>query len=89
MLTRMLDTDMSIYVMRGRAKGLAETFNALAEELCISTITLGDYTMASSGHDRWRATCRRYGTSLPISRCCPLMSARLYTTARSGPSLRL
>jgi tRNA(fMet)-specific endonuclease VapC len=42
MLTRMLDSDMSMYVMRGRAKGLVERFNALAEELCFSTITLGE-----------------------------------------------
>jgi tRNA(fMet)-specific endonuclease VapC len=42
MLTRMLDTDMAIYVMRGRARGLLGKFNAFAAELCISAITLGE-----------------------------------------------
>ena len=42
MLTRMLDTGMAIHVMRGRARGLLEKFNAFAPELCISAVTLGE-----------------------------------------------
>jgi tRNA(fMet)-specific endonuclease VapC len=42
MLTYMLDTNICIYVMRKRSLGLLEKFNALAEQLCISSITLGE-----------------------------------------------
>jgi tRNA(fMet)-specific endonuclease VapC len=42
MLTHMLDTDICIYVMRKRSLDLLEKFNSLAEQLCISSITLGE-----------------------------------------------
>src|SRR5437762_6574857 len=42
MLTYMLDTDISIYVMKNYPLDLREKFNALAEQLCISSITLGE-----------------------------------------------
>ena len=42
MLTHMLDTNICIYVMRNYPLGLLEKFNALAEQLCISSITLGE-----------------------------------------------
>jgi tRNA(fMet)-specific endonuclease VapC len=42
MLTYMLDTNICIYVMKTYPPGLRETFNALAEQLCISSITLGE-----------------------------------------------
>ena len=42
MLTYMLDTDICIYVMKNYPLDLREKFNALAEQLCISSITLGE-----------------------------------------------
>jgi tRNA(fMet)-specific endonuclease VapC len=42
MLTYMLDTNICIYVMRTYPPELREKFNALAEQLCISSITLGE-----------------------------------------------
>ena len=42
MLSYMLDTNICIYVMRHYPPDLREKFNALAEQLCISSITLGE-----------------------------------------------
>ncbi|ABE39898.1 type II toxin-antitoxin system tRNA(fMet)-specific endonuclease VapC [Rhodopseudomonas pseudopalustris] len=42
MLTYMLDTNICIYVMKTHPPSLREKFNALAEQLCISSITLGE-----------------------------------------------
>jgi tRNA(fMet)-specific endonuclease VapC len=42
MLAYMLDTNICIYVMTRYPPELREKFNALAEELCISCITLGE-----------------------------------------------
>jgi tRNA(fMet)-specific endonuclease VapC len=42
MLTYMLDTDICIYVMKNYPADLREKFNALAEQLCMSSITLGE-----------------------------------------------
>jgi tRNA(fMet)-specific endonuclease VapC len=42
MLTYMLDTNLCIYVMTKRSLHLLEKFNSLAEQLCISSITLGE-----------------------------------------------
>lgn len=42
MLTYMLDTNICIYVMKTYPENLREKFNALAEQLCISSITLGE-----------------------------------------------
>jgi predicted nucleic acid-binding protein len=42
MLIYMLDTDTCIYVMKNYPRGLREKFNALAEQLCLSSITLGE-----------------------------------------------
>jgi tRNA(fMet)-specific endonuclease VapC len=42
MLTYMLDTNVCIYVMTKRSLYLLEKFNSLAEQLCISSITLGE-----------------------------------------------
>src|SRR6266404_3937185 len=41
MLTYMLDTNICIYVMKNYPPDLREKFNALAEQLCMSSITLG------------------------------------------------
>jgi tRNA(fMet)-specific endonuclease VapC len=38
----MLDTNICIYVMKNYPQSLREKFNALAEQLCISSITLGE-----------------------------------------------
>jgi tRNA(fMet)-specific endonuclease VapC len=42
MLTYMLDTTICIYVMKNYPHELREKFNALAEQLSISSITLGE-----------------------------------------------
>jgi tRNA(fMet)-specific endonuclease VapC len=42
MLTYMLDTNICIYVMKNYPPNLLEKFNALAEQLCTSRITLGE-----------------------------------------------
>ncbi|MFZ1106786.1 MAG: tRNA(fMet)-specific endonuclease VapC [Rhodomicrobium sp.] len=42
MLAYMLDTNICIYVMKTYPSELREKFNALAEQLCISSITLGE-----------------------------------------------
>lgn len=42
MLTYMLDTNICIYVMKRYPLDLREKFNTLAEQLCISSITLGE-----------------------------------------------
>ncbi|MCE7026756.1 type II toxin-antitoxin system tRNA(fMet)-specific endonuclease VapC [Jiella avicenniae] len=42
MLAYMLDTNICIYVMKTYAPHVREKFNALAEQLCISSITLGE-----------------------------------------------
>jgi tRNA(fMet)-specific endonuclease VapC len=38
----MLDTNICIYVMKNYPENLQEKFNTLAEQLCISSITLGE-----------------------------------------------
>jgi tRNA(fMet)-specific endonuclease VapC len=42
MLAYMLDTNICIYVMRNYPETLREKFNLFAEQLCISSITLGE-----------------------------------------------
>src|ERR1700730_5768540 len=42
MLAYMLDTNVCIYVMKNYPLDLREKFNALAEQLCMSSITLGE-----------------------------------------------
>jgi len=42
MLAYMLDTNICIYVMKAYPEPLREKFNALAGEVCISSITLGE-----------------------------------------------
>jgi tRNA(fMet)-specific endonuclease VapC len=42
MLAYMLDTDISIYLIKNRPAHLRERFDALAGQICISTITLSE-----------------------------------------------
>lgn len=42
MLAYMLDTNICIHVMKTYPPALRDKFNALAEQLCISSITLGE-----------------------------------------------
>lgn len=42
MLTYMLDTNICIYVMKSYPAELRDRFNRCAEQLCISSITLGE-----------------------------------------------
>lgn len=44
MLRYMLDTNTCIYVIKARPPRLRERFNRLAEQLCISSITLAELT---------------------------------------------
>ena len=46
MLTYMLDTNICIYVMKNYPPTLQDKFNSLAEQICISSITLGEVPMA-------------------------------------------
>lgn len=52
MLTYMLDTNICIYVMKHYPPDLRDKFNALADQLCISSITLGElhYGAEKSAH---------------------------------------
>jgi len=42
MLSYMIDTNICIYVMKNYPADLREKFNTLADQLCISSITLGE-----------------------------------------------
>lgn len=42
MLTYMLDTNICIYVMKAYPQAVRERFNTLADQLCVSSITLGE-----------------------------------------------
>lgn len=42
MLAYMLDTNICIYVMKNYPAEMRDKFNALAEQLCISSVTLGE-----------------------------------------------
>jgi tRNA(fMet)-specific endonuclease VapC len=42
MLGYMLDTDICIYVIKNRPPALRERFNSVADQLCISSISLGE-----------------------------------------------
>jgi len=42
MLRYMLDTNICIYVIKNRPEGLRERFNRLADQLCISAVTLAE-----------------------------------------------
>jgi len=42
MLQYMLDTNICIYVIRNYPQQLLQRFNAIAEQLCVSAITLGE-----------------------------------------------
>ena len=42
MLAYMLDTNICIYLMKARPPELREKFNEIAEQLCISSIALGE-----------------------------------------------
>ena len=52
MLQYMLDTNICIYVMKNQPPKLRERFNRLAEQICISSITLGElhYGVERSQH---------------------------------------
>jgi tRNA(fMet)-specific endonuclease VapC len=54
MLAYMLDTNICIYVMKTYPPALRDKFNALADQLCISSITLGElhYGAEKSGRHK-------------------------------------
>ncbi len=52
MLQFMLDTDICIYINKNHPPKLQERFNRLAEQLCISTITLGELYFGAEKSER-------------------------------------
>jgi tRNA(fMet)-specific endonuclease VapC len=52
MLGFMLDTDLCIRVLRGRAPALRQQFNDFADELCISTITFMELLHGAAASSR-------------------------------------
>jgi tRNA(fMet)-specific endonuclease VapC len=52
MLAYMLDTNICIYVIKNYPAGLREKFNALAEQLCISSVTLGELHYGAEKSER-------------------------------------
>jgi len=54
MVEYMLDTNICIYVIQNRPAELRERFDQLADELCISTITLGELLFGAQKSARRR-----------------------------------
>ena len=52
MLRYMLDTNICIYVIKNRPEGLRERFNSLAEQLCISAVTLAEMIYGAEKSER-------------------------------------
>jgi tRNA(fMet)-specific endonuclease VapC len=52
MLRYMLDTNICIYVIKNRPQGLRERFNSLAEQLCISAVTLAEMIYGAEKSER-------------------------------------
>jgi tRNA(fMet)-specific endonuclease VapC len=52
MLRYMLDTNICIYVIKNRPPGLRERFNSLAEQLCISAVTLAEMIYGAEKSER-------------------------------------
>lgn len=52
MLNYMLDTNICIYVTKSYPQKLKERFNRLAEQLCISSITLGELHFGAEKSER-------------------------------------
>ncbi|MCC6918781.1 MAG: type II toxin-antitoxin system VapC family toxin [Alphaproteobacteria bacterium] len=52
MLAYMLDTNFCIYVMKTYPPAIRDRFNALAEQLCISSITLGELHYGAEKSER-------------------------------------
>ena len=69
MLHYMLDTDICIHVIRERPAALRPRFNAEADRLCISSVTLGEllYGAAKSpSPDRNRRTVEDFAARLDV-----------------------
>jgi tRNA(fMet)-specific endonuclease VapC len=65
----MLDTDICIYVLKDRPSRLRERFNRLAEQLCISTITLAELSYGvekSSRRDENRRAVDGFAARLDV-----------------------
>lgn len=72
MLTYMLDTNICIYVMKNYPLDLREKFNSLAEQLCISSITLGELHFGAEKSERRIEEPDSHRTFHGASRCCRL-----------------
>ncbi len=58
MLRYMLDTDISIYVIKSRPPELRDRFDRLAEQLCISAITLAELHFGAEKSTRQQENLR-------------------------------
>jgi tRNA(fMet)-specific endonuclease VapC len=65
MLTYLLDTDICIYVMKNYPAELRERFDRLADQICISTITLGELHFGVEKSARPAENLEALGGSLP------------------------
>ena len=63
MLAYMLDTNVCIYVMKTYPPAVREKFNALAEQLCISSITLGELNYGAEKSTRRAANLTLHGAT--------------------------
>jgi tRNA(fMet)-specific endonuclease VapC len=69
MLQYMLDTNICIHVLKNRPEKLRERFNRLAEQLCISTITLAELSYGvekSSRRDDNRQAVDQFAARLDV-----------------------
>jgi tRNA(fMet)-specific endonuclease VapC len=69
MLQYMLDTNICIHVLKNRPEKLRERFNRLAEQLCISTITLAELSYGvekSSRRDDNRQAVDHFAARLDV-----------------------
>ena len=84
MLTYMLDTNICIYVMKNYPPNLLEKFNALAEQLCISSITLGELHYGAEKSARRVDNLIAIGISQRASKCWVSRLKRPRITGRSA-----
>jgi tRNA(fMet)-specific endonuclease VapC len=82
MLGYMLDTNICIYVMKNYPQELREKFNSLAEQLCISSITLGEL------HYGAEKSARRVENLTAIEHFAARLDVRHQQFARVQPDAR-
>src|SRR5580698_8791367 len=86
MLTYMLDTNICIYVMKNYPQDLREKFNSLAEQLCISSITLGELYYGAEKSARRVENLTAIEHFVARLDVLPFEAKLLRITARFGPN---